>query len=478
MKLYSLIKGLNCRVFGNVGVNITGLYHNDVQVKEGGLFFCLRGTKVDGVDYVKSAARNGAVAIVVEQEIPFIFGVTQIIVKNAREMMSLMACKFYGNPAKKLKLVGVTGTNGKTTTATILAEILKFCGHKTALIGTNGVVIEDKRYDSGMTTPDPIELQKYFSLMVRKRVECVCMEVSAHAIDLFKIAGLKFEIGIFTNLTEDHLDYFKTMEKYFECKLKFFLSKYVKQAVINIDDEYGERICSSIKTPKQTYAIVKSADFVAENIETKDGKQYFNISNKNITVNLLGRFNLYNILAAFVAAKSLNEDEDKIIEAFKHVGAVDGRFNIYEVSGRCFIVDYAHTPDGLKNILNASREIAKDGKLICVFGCGGNRETQKRAKMGEIAIKNTDFSVITSDNPRFESKKQIINDIKKDIVNSNNYITIEDRKEAIKKAFEISNVGDIIVVAGKGAEKYIDEMGVKTPYSDVEEILKLGEINE
>ena len=210
----------------------------------------------------------------------------------------------------------------------------------------------------------------------------------------------------------------------------------------------------------------------------KKGKQYFKLSNKNIAINLLGKFNIYNTLAAIVAAKKLNIKEDDVIDALEKVGVVDGRFNVYEVGGRCFIIDYAHTPDGLKNILIESKNIAKNEKLICVFGCGGNRETQKRSKMGEISTQIADFTIITSDNSRFEDKKQIIKEIEKGIINSNNYITIIDRKEAIKKAFEISCVGDIIVVAGKGSENYIDEMGEKKPYSDVEEIMKLGEINE
>ena len=215
MKLFKLIKNYRCRVVGNLNVEISGLYHRDTEVKNGGLFFCLRGTRVDGVDYLNSAIRNGAVAIVTEQEIPNLYKVSQIIVKNARDAMSNFSAEFFGNPASKLKIIGVTGTNGKTTTTTMIANVLEFTGKKVALIGTNGVFICGKKYNSEMTTPDPIELHNYFLKMVKARCEYVCMEVSAHALDLLKIEGFKFDVVVFTNLSEDHLDYFKTMERYF-----------------------------------------------------------------------------------------------------------------------------------------------------------------------------------------------------------------------------------------------------------------------
>lgn len=477
MRLYSLVKNLNCRVFGNRSVNITGLYHKDIEVKDGGLFFCLRGTKVDGVDFVKSAIKNGAVAVVVEQELPQMYGVTQVIVKNSREAMSVIACNYFGNPANKLKLIGVTGTNGKTTVTNLLSDVLGKLSKKVAVVGTNGVFIDGAKYETNLTTPDPIELQKYFSVMVKRKIEYVCIEVSAHAIDLFKIAGLKFEIGVFTNLTEDHLDYFKTMEKYYLAKQNFFSSRYIKHAIINIDDSYGKRLFEGIKVPKNTYSIVNESDCVGCDIKTNRGKQSFVVGNKNITINLLGEFNIYNTLAVFMACKILGFDEDLVIDALSKTQAVDGRFNLFEVYGRCFVVDYAHTPDGLKNILKACKLLAGSGKLISVFGCGGNREVQKRAKMGEISTKIADFSIFTSDNPRFEKKAAILKDIERGATNKN-YKVVEDRKMAIKESFKISSFGDVVVIAGKGAENYIDEMGVKIPYSDKEQILKLGGVNE
>ena len=477
MRLYSLVKNLNCRVFGSSSVNITGLYHKDIEVKDGGLFFCLRGTKVDGVDFVKSAIKNGAVAVVVEQELPQMFGVTQVIVKNSREAMSIIACNYFGNPANKLKLIGVTGTNGKTTITNVLSDVLGRLSKKVSVVGTNGVFIDGVKYESNLTTPDPIELQRYFSIMVKKKIEYVCMEVSAHAIDLFKIAGLKFEIGIFTNLTEDHLDYFKTMEKYYLAKQNFFSSRYIKYAIINNDSDYGKRLFESIKVPKSTYSIFNESDCVAHAIKISKGKQEFMIGNKNITISLLGEFNIYNTLAVYLTCKVLGFNEDLVIDALSKSQAVDGRFNLFEVCGRCFVVDYAHTPDGLKNILKACKSLVGGGKLISVFGCGGNREVQKRAKMGEISTKIADFSIFTSDNPRFEKRMAILKDIESGAINKN-YIVVEDRKMAIKESFKISNLGDVVVVAGKGAEDYIDEMGIKVPYSDKEQILKLGGVNE
>lgn len=471
MKLYSLIKNLNCRVLGNTVIEISGLYHMDTSVKENGLFFCLRGTRVDGTNFVLSAINNGAVAVVTEQEISGIFGITQIVVKNAREFMSEVACRFYNNPAEKLKIIGVTGTNGKTTITNMIANVLKFAGKKCAVVGTNGVQILDKVYDSGMTTPDPIELQKYFSLMVKNKVEYVCMEVSAHAIDLCKINGFRFEEVIFTNLTEDHLDYFKTMEKYYQAKAKLFSKKYTDFAVINLDDEYGKRLVSSINLQYKTYAISSCANLVANKIEMQKSQQTFETLLGKFSIQMAGKFNVYNSLASILALEYLGINDQVIKDGLAEMQPVAGRFNTYLINKTYVVIDYAHTPDGLKNVLVACRELAKNKKVISVFGCGGNRETQKRSIMGEISTKNADFTIITSDNPRFESREKIAKDIESGTVN-NKYLVILDRSEAIKKALEMAGNGDVVLIAGKGAENYIDENGVKIPYSDKAEIEK------
>lgn len=472
MKLFKLIKNYKCRVVGNSNIEITGLFHKDTEVKTGGLFFCLRGTRVDGSDYIESAIKNGAVAIVVENEIPNLFRVTQIIVKNARDAMSNLACVFFGNPATKLKIIGVTGTNGKTTITTMIANVLQMANKKVALIGTNGVFILGKKIPSEMTTPDPIELQNYFAKMVKLKCEYVCMEVSAHALDLFKLEGFKFEICVFTNLTEDHLDYFKTMENYFLAKSKLFTSKHTKFAILNIDDAYAKILETCINIPYKTYSITNKASYFASEIKFEQGKQRFYFNNCcDMEINMAGRFNVSNALASIAVLKHFEIDTNVIQKAFKTMPKVDGRFNYFLINGVGVVIDYAHTPDGLENLLKATNEFKSGGKLYVVFGCGGNRETQKRSKMGEISSKYADFVIISSDNPRFEPREKIAKEIESGMTNSN-YLIELDRSKAIKIAFEMAVAGDILVVAGKGAENYIDENGVKIPYSDYDEIEK------
>lgn len=472
MKLFKLIKNYKCRVVGNSNIEITGLFHKDTEVKTGGLFFCLRGTRVDGADYIESAIKNGAVAVVVENEIPNLFRVTQIIVKNARDAMSNFACVFFGNPATKLKIIGVTGTNGKTTITTMIANVLQVADKKVALVGTNGIFILGKKIPSEMTTPDPIELQYYFAKMVKQKCEYVCMEVSAHALDLLKLEGFKFEICVFTNLTEDHLDYFKTMENYYLAKAKLFTSKHTKFAILNIDDEYAKNLETRINIPYKTYSITNKASYFASDIKFEQGKQRFCFNNCcNMEINMAGRFNVSNALASIAVLKHFEIDTAIIQKAFKTMPKVDGRFNYFLINGVGIVIDYAHTPDGLENLLKATKELKSGGKLYVVFGCGGNRETQKRSKMGEISSKYADFVIISSDNPRFEPREKIAKEIEKGMTNSN-YLIELDRSKAIKIAFEMAVAGDILVIAGKGAENYIDENGVKIPYSDYDEIEK------
>lgn len=472
MKLYSLLKSINCRVFGTTVLDITGLYHSDTSVKENGLFFCLRGTRADGKDFVLSAIKNGAVAIVTEQEIAGINSVTQIIVKNARETMSLLACRFYGNPAEKLKIIGVTGTNGKTTITNMIYHTVTALGKKCALIGTNGIYFGNTHFDTGMTTPDPIDLQRYFSIMVKNKVEYVAMEVSAHAIALSKTDGFRFEQVIFTNLTPDHLDFFKDMESYFSAKAKLFSKKYTSLAIINRDDPYGERLLGSINLNAIGYAINEKAELTAENIVVSGRGQSFYVGENKVEIRMLGKFNVYNALAAIASLENLGFSRQDIIPALGSMEAVEGRFNFEKIGKKTFIVDYAHSPDGLKNVLLTCREIAGESKVLCVFGCGGNRDSEKRPIMGELSTRLADFTIITSDNPRFEKREAIARDIESGAVGKN-YKIVLDRKEAIREAYELANDGDIILVAGKGAENYIDENGVKIPYSDKAEISKL-----
>lgn len=478
MKLFSLLKNIHCRVLGSTAISINGLYHKDTEVKENGLFFCLRGTRVDGTAYVKSAVQNGAVAVVTEHEILGLVGVTQVIVKNAREVMSLVACKFYNHPAEKLKIIAVTGTNGKTTTSTMIYNVLNFAGKKSALVGTNGVFISGKHYNSEMTTPDPIDLQRYFAMMVKAGCEYVCMEVSAHALDLFKLEGFKVDISVFTNLTEDHLDYFKTMEKYFLAKQKLFLKKTNKLAIINIDDEYGQQLTKIDRLNVQTYSLFNEADYHAERLWFEGGKQYFVSQGTEFVLNIAGRFNVQNALATIAVLTEIGLDLATIKKGFLEIKSVDGRFNTIFVGGVTVVIDYAHTPDGLKNILTACRGMAQKNKVISVFGCGGNREKEKRKIMGEISSSLADYTIITTDNPRFEAREAIAKDIEKGMINLAYEIEL-DRASAISKAIKLANVGDIVVLAGKGSENYIDENGMKIPYSDSVEVEKFrSKVNE
>ena len=474
MKLFRLLKNYKCRLVGNMSVEIAGLYHKDTEVQNGGLFFCLRGTNVDGTDYVKSAINNGAVAIVTEHEIQKLPGITQVIVKNVRETMSVLACEFYGNPAKKMKIIGVTGTNGKTTISTMIANVLEFSGKKVGLIGTNGIFISGKKYNAFMTTPDPIILQYYFAKMAKARCEYVCMEVSAHALDQDRVNGFKFDLAIFTNLSEDHLDYFKTMEKYLESKAKLFLPQRSKYALINIDDLAGRFLTECINIPFKTYSINEKSSYFASEIKEFETSQEFCFNNHEwFLINMMGRFNVSNALAAISALRHFGIEIHSIKQAFEKMEPVEGRFNLKVIDRVKVVVDYAHTPDGLENLLNATRQFAKKNKVVVVFGCGGNREVQKRPKMGEIATRLADFVIITSDNPRFEKREDIAKDIEKGI-ESSNYLIELDRGSAIKKAVQMCEAGDVVVLAGKGSENYIDENGEKLPYSDFDEIEKLG----
>ena len=473
MILFKLLKSYKCRTFGNTNIEISGLYHKDTEVKSGGLFFCLRGTRVDGTDYIKSAINNGAVAVVCEYEIPNLYGVTQVIVKNARDAMSNLSCVFFGNPASKLKIIGITGTNGKTTTSTMISRVLEFAGKKVALIGTNGIEFAGKNYKTEMTTPDPIELQFYFSKMVKNKCEYVVMEVSAHALDLFKIEGFKFEVCVFTNLSEDHLDYFKNMENYFNAKSKLFTLNHSKYAIVNIDNEYGKILAKRINMPYSTYSIIEKTSYFASSIKTENQTQKFYFNNQyEFVINMAGRFNVSNAVAAIAVLRHFEVDIHVIKEAFFQMKQIEGRFNLFLVDGIKFIIDYAHTPDGLENLLISARDFAESKKVIVVFGCGGNREVQKRAKMGEISSKLADFVIISTDNPRFEDRYAIAKQIEKGIT-QNNYLIEINRSKAIKKAFEIANDGDVVVLAGKGCESYIEENGEKLPYSDYAEVEKL-----
>lgn len=478
MRLLDLIKGVSCEVWGDENIDVSRLFHNSKEVQNGGVFFAIDGTNESGEKYISEAIKNGAKVVVCNQN-SSCYGITKVITEDVRLAMSLMANNFYQEPSKSMFIVGITGTNGKTTSTYMLESIYKQSGAKVGVIGTNGIVINGKKYPSEMTTPDPILLQKTLAKMRDEGVDVVVMEVSAHALELQKIRGVMTDIASFTNLTQDHLDFFKTMQNYGQAKLSFFTENYARYGVVNLDDEFGKFIFEKTKIPTLTYSrnvenskiadiIVRSEKHNITNqeifVSTPKGSLIFNL-------NLMGGFNVSNALGAIAVAIMSGVSLDDIKIGLESLEKVDGRFNTYNINGVRVIIDYAHTPDGLENVLRATREIT-DGKVFSVFGCGGNRDATKRPIMGRISGENADYTIITSDNPRFENPKEIARQIEAGIVNE--YEVCLDRKKAIIRAIELAKQGDSVVIAGKGAEDYLDVEGNKIPYSDkgvVEEII-------
>lgn len=457
-----------CELFENVNNNlpISGLAFDTKNLKKGYVFFCLSGTARDGRDFAFMAEEKGAACLVVEKEVPGIH-IPQILVKNARAALCEAASKFYGEPSKKLKFVGITGTNGKTTTCFIIKKILEQAGEKVGLFGTNGTYIGGRRYKSDLTTPDPIYFHEMLAKMVKQNVSYVVMEVSAHALALDKLQGITFEVGAISNITQDHLDFFKTMENYQNTKLSFF--NQVKTAVVNIDDERCKQGISKINVPIVTYGLYSPAECFAVDIVKK-------LSGSNFVLNILdnvyiastrlvGEFNIYNALCASTVCALLGVSGKNIISGLKKINPPLGRFNVVHLSEDISaVVDFAHTPDGIEKVLKTIKEVSI-GKVVCVFGCGGNRDKTKRPLMGKLAEELADFVVLTSDNPRYEEPMDIIHDIEGGMMKEN-HVIVENREEAIRKAIEIASDGGVIAVLGKGAESYQETMGEKKPYSD------------
>ncbi|MCL2860985.1 MAG: UDP-N-acetylmuramoyl-L-alanyl-D-glutamate--2,6-diaminopimelate ligase [Firmicutes bacterium] len=459
--------------------NISSLEFNSNEVKENSLYFCLAGTNADGHDFANHAVKNGAIGIVCERElIGFDENIIQIMVNDTREALALASCKFYGEPSKKLKMIGVTGTNGKTTTTYIIKNILETAGKKVGIIGTNEIEIIGKKYPSDLTTPDPAYLHKIFKTMVDSGVEFCVMEASAHALNLRKLKGVVFDVSAFTNLSQDHLDFFGTMENYFEAKRILFTPEYTKCSIINADDVYGQKIIKNCKTRKLTYGSENPSDVFGLDLKMSvNGLSYILNSFddvEKVKFNLPGKFNMYNSLCAVAVCRELGIDIKKIIKGIKNLKKVDGRFNIINTEKCSLIIDYAHTPEGLENIISAIREFAKK-RIITVFGCGGDRDKTKRPLMGEVASRLSDYCFITSDNPRTEDKNEIISHVMSGINSDNKQkvTTNPSREEAIKSAIEFANEGDIILIAGKGCEPYMDEGGIKREYKDEDYVMEI-----
>lgn len=425
------------------------------KVESGCAFVCIDGKNNSGYIYAKDAVKNGAVCVISEKDIGL---EEQIIVDNSRRAYTLMCSALCGDPADRLKMIGVTGTNGKTSSAYLLRELLEDAGKKTGLIGTVEILAGDKKYLPVMTTPEPPEL---FGLL-KEMVECGCeycvIEASSQGLDQQRLAGIEFEIGIFTNLTEDHLDYHSTMQEYKNAKRKLF--EHSKTAVVNIDDEYGEEMTRGLPVKTVTYSIKNdNADYTAKNVELSEDSIKYEFVGMGIIgrvkLPMPGRFSVYNSMAAAAAAIELGVDMMSISGTFARSKGIRGRMETLE-TGKDFsvIIDYAHTPDGLENLLTSVREVYK-GSIITVFGCGGDRDRMKRPIMGETVGRLSDVALVTSDNPRSEEPEKIIEDIMAGLENSKAKVyRITDRTQAIKKALSLAKEGDVVVLAGKGHETY------------------------
>lgn len=476
MKIEELIEGIELKDLKAIEGQEIGKVSFKAKDEESDLFISLKQDAYQCMKDAKFAIENGAKMIVSEYLLDI--DVPQIVVKDIRSAMSLMACNYYGHPSKNMKIIGITGTNGKTTSTYILKSILENAGHKVGLIGTNCNIIGNEVVPSTLTTPDPFELQKLFKDMHDSGCEYVVMEVSAHALYFHKVDGVYFESAIFTNLTQDHLDFFKDMQHYAQAKSQLFKKERCKNAIFNVDDEFGHifaRFCNCDRTI--SFALENPSDVFAVNLDVRLGGSNFFVNAMDdiseMHFNIGGKYNVYNVLGCVACAKALNIDMSMIVKGVQDVIAVEGRYNRYKsINGYNIIIDYAHSPDGLENILKSVKDLT-DNRVITVFGCGGNRDATKRPIMGEIAGNMSDITIITSDNPRFENPNHIIDEIEKGIVKvTHNYLKIENRKNAIEYAMKIAKPGDTVVIAGKGQETYQDIKGVKTHFSDKKVVLE------
>lgn len=479
MKLKNIAKNIrNCNIYGNQNIDINNIVINTAEIVKGDLFVCIKGKNIDSHNLVPEAIERGAAAIICENQLDF--DIPQLIVKNCRCALAEAAAAFYNYPSKELRIISVVGTNGKSTTAYLLNKIFRNAGINTALIGTIEYDIMGEKYPANLTTPDPLELHRLMRIMVDSGVEYLFMEVSAHSIYLEKVYGLVNKAIIFTNFSQDHLDFFKDMKSYGEVKKKYFNINHGLLGVVNIDDNLGLEIIRNSKMPILTYGIKNPADVFAMDINCSEGGLKFTLNMfdivEKIKTSLCGMFNVYNILAVCTVAGYFGIPIHCICEVLENDSYVPGRFNITRYNGYSIVVDYAHTEDGLENLLRSARALCNNRRLITVFGCGGNRDRTKRSKMGEVASKLSDYVVITNDNPRFEDELTIANEIEAGLIaDFETYEIIPDRREAIRRAMNMAEEGDIVVIAGKGAEKYMDIKGKKNAYNDQNVIMELME---
>ena len=485
MKLSELLKYVKpIAIVGNAEVDITGVNIDSRKIEKGHLFVAIKGTQTDGHRFIPKALELGAVAVLCE-DLPeglsaeSAKNITYVQVASTEAAVGPVATVFYGEPSQHLKLVGVTGTNGKTTIATLLYNMFRKFGHKCGLLSTVCNYIEGEAIPADHTTPDPIELNKLLHQMVEAGCEYAFMECSSHAIAQQRIGGLKFAGGLFTNLTRDHLDYHKTFENYRDAKKAFFdgLSKEAF-AITNADDKNGSVMVQNCKAQVKTYSVQRMADFRARIIECHFEGMYLDINGQEVGVQFIGKFNVSNLLAVYGAAVMLGKKPEDILVVLSTLKSIAGRLEpIRSEEGVTAIVDYAHTPDALENVLNAIHEVmeGKQGKIITVCGAGGNRDKGKRPLMAQEAVKQSDRVIITSDNPRFEEPQDIINDMLAglDQKQMKKVVSIVDRKEAIRTASMMAEKGDVILIAGKGHEDYQEIKGVKHHFDDREVVREI-----
>ena len=462
------------KVTGNAELPVTNIVFDSRKVNVGCLFVAVKGTQVDGHDYIDKTIEKGAKAIVCE-EIPENHSndIVFIQVEDSAKALGQLASAFYDYPSSKLKLVGVTGTNGKTTTVTLLYNLVRKLGYKAGLLSTVRNYIDNQIVEATHTTPDAIQMNQLMKQMVDYGCEFCFMEVSSHAIHQERIAGLDFKGALFTNITHDHLDYHKTFAEYIKAKKKFFDElKTESFALINTDDKNGNVMVQNTKAEVRNYAVRSAADFKAKIIESHFEGSMLNIDNMDVWTYFVGKFNAYNLLAVYACAVMLGFEKNEVLTALSDMKPVEGRFEtIRSQNGITAIVDYAHTPDALLNVLNAVNEIRnEDQELITVVGAGGDRDKTKRPEMAKIAAINSDKVILTSDNPRTEDPNTIIEDMKVgiDMENKKKVLSIVDRKEGIRTACLLAKKGDIILVAGKGHETYQEINGVKHHFDDRE----------
>ena len=480
MKLSDLLKNTApLRIVGDAEVEITGVQIDSRRVAPGNLFVAMRGTQADGHAFMPKAVEQGAAAVLCE-ELPGepAAGVTYVVVASTEDAAGPVATLFYGDPSRRLKLVGVTGTNGKTTIATLLYDMFRRMGHKCGLLSTVCNYIDGERLPATHTTPDPIELNSLLSRMADAGCEYAFMECSSHAIAQKRIGGLAFAGGIFTNLTRDHLDYHKTFENYRDAKKAFF-DALPKEAfaLTNADDKNGMVMVQNTRATVKTYSTRTMADFRARIIECHFEGMYLEVDGREVGVQFIGKFNVSNLLAVYGAAVLLGKEPADVLVVMSTLHSVSGRLEpIRSPEGFTAIVDYAHTPDALANVLSAIHEVlGGKGRVITVCGAGGNRDKGKRPLMAQEAVRQSDTVIITSDNPRFEEPQDIINDMLAglDARQMKKVVSIQDRREAIRAACMMARKGDVVLVAGKGHEDYQEVKGVKHHFDDREEIRKV-----